>query len=348
MKIAERPFGFADGGECTLYTLTNAGGASFSVTDYGASLVSLLVPDKNGELTDVVLGFDSAEEYESGTNYFGAVIGRYANRISNAGFTLNGEKYTLAVNNSGGHTLHGGIKNYAFKRWNAELKDNGILFSLLSPDGDEGFPGNLTVTAEYTWTDDNILTLTYTGISDADTVCNITNHSYFNLAGHTGESAAKQLLMLNADYYTPADENLIPTGEVLSVANTPFDFRIPKQIEKDIGEDNIQLHNGGGYDMNFVLNKTERGKLESFGTLMSITSGIRMDVATTQPACQIYSDNGDTPRKGKGGAVYGKHAGIAVETQHFPDSIAKTFFPTPILKAGEKYEEVTIFAFGLL
>ena len=344
VKVSE--FGKTEKGiPIELYEITNANGAKVVLTDYGAAIVNLFVPDRNGEMKDVVLGYDTLAEYEASDGNMGAVCGRYANRLRYGEFNLNGETYKLAINNMGVNTLHGGIEGFNRKAWNAVTEDNSVTFSYVSPDMEEGFPGTLVVSVRYDFTDDNELKLTYLAQSDKDTIINLTNHVYFNLDGHDGESAVNMELCVNAPWYTPVNEYLQLTGEVRSVEGTPFDFTSPKLLGTDIEADDPQLKIAGGYDHTFVFEKSERNAFEKCAELRSPHSGIAMEVYTTKPATQIYTANMLTPRKGKGGADYKSRDGVCIETHYFPDAMFNSHFPSPVLKKGETYEHITSFKF---
>lgn len=345
--VEKAAFGkLSDGTEIEAYTLYNTKGASAKVITYGATMTELHVPDKNGKMGDVVLGFDNIEGYTDGKEpFFGATIGRYGNRIAKGKFTLDGKEYQLAINNAP-NSLHGGPKGFDKRVWKAEpLKVNdgaAVRFSYLSKDGEENYPGNLHVSVVYTLTNTNELKLQYSAETDKDTVVNLTNHSYFNLSG-TGEgNILKYVLYLNADKYTPVDSTLIPTGELASVANTPMDFRKPMEIGARIGE----IKGIGGYDHNFVLNGKE-GTLRIAARVTDPSSGREMEVFTTQPGVQFYSAIGlNGSIKGKNGVGYEKYGAICLETQHFPDSPNHPNFPSTELKPGEHFHSETIYKFS--
>ncbi|MDY4488259.1 MAG: aldose epimerase family protein [Candidatus Limivicinus sp.] len=336
-----------DGRQVCLYKLTNSKGASVTLSDYGARIVSLCVPDRNGVLDDVTLGYADIASYEQNNGYFGAVVGRCANRLRNASFQLNGRRYALPANNMGVNTLHGGFNGFDKKVWDAQSSEMSVRFSCFSADGEEGFPGNLQVSVEYRFTDENELQLSYEAKSDQDTLVNLTNHAYFNLDGHKGEKASRQILTIDADFYTPVNQYLQLTGEVLSVAGTVFDFRRPHRIDLFIDDAHPQLRIAGGYDHTFVMRKSERGAFERAAELYSPASGRYMEVYTTQPGMQFYSGNNITCREGKNGAVYEKRQGICLETHSFPDAMANPHFPSPILRAGESFRQVTSYKFGV-
>lgn len=338
-----------DGREVYLYTLVNRNGVSASFTNLGAVWVNMNVPDRDGNVVDVVLGFDSADEYLINPPHFGAPIGRNANRIAGAKFTINGKEYKLEPNN-GPNNLHSGPDLYQSRLWDSEAEENdlgtSVSFSLFSPDGDQGFPGNANITITYTLTPDNSLDISYHMICDADTLANFTNHSYFNLDGHDGKDTLKQRVWIDADTYTRADEGSIPTGEFTPVKGTPMDFTVMKPIEQDINENYEALIFGGGYDHNWVLNHPQ-GEVSLCAASESDKTGIRMEVYTDLPGIQFYTanflKNGMT---GKGGAVYEKRCCYCFETQYYPDSVNKPEFQSPILKAGEEYKTTTIYKFS--
>jgi aldose 1-epimerase len=346
-EIKKQAFGMTRNQEpVELYTLTNANGMEARIMTYGGTVVSLRVQDRNGRLSDVVLGYDSLDGYLKDNAYFGSIIGRYGNRIGKARFTLNGEEYTLSKNN-GENTLHGGSKGFHTVVWKAtevKAKDGvGLSLSYLSKDGEEGFPGNLSVTVIYTLTNKNELKIDYSATTDKDTVVNLTNHSYFNLAGQG--SILGHELMINADRFTPVDSGLIPTGELRSVKGTPMDFTTPTAIGERIDQQYEQLVLGRGYDHNWVL-KRGSGKLALAARVYEPTSGRVMEVYTTEPGLQFYSGNFlDGSITGKGGQVYNKRFGFCLETQHFPDSPNKPAFPSTVLRAGERYHRTAIYRF---
>ena len=329
-----------------LYVLTNAGGMTAKVMTYGAILTELHVPDRAGKRADVVLGFDDLKGYLAGHPYFGATVGRVANRIAKGGFTLHGREYRLAVNN-GPNALHGGRKGFDKVVWKAEpmhKKDAvAVKFTYRSPDGEEGYPGNLTASVTYTLTDQNELRLDYTATTDKATPVNLSNHSYFNLAGaRSGETILGHELMLAADRYTPVDDTLIPTGEIKPVRGTPLDFTRPTAIGARIG----QLKQTGGYDHNFVLNSGGKA-LALAARVREPKSGRVMEMSTTEPGVQFYTGNFlDGKTKGKGGVAYPKHYGFCLEAQHFPDSVHHANFPSVILEPGKSYTQTTVYKFS--
>ncbi|MDP8979099.1 MAG: galactose mutarotase [Acidobacteriota bacterium] len=339
-------FGKTAGGVAVrIYTLTNRHGVEARITNYGGTIVSLKVPDRKGAVADVVLGFDSLAGYiENPSPYFGALVGRYANRIGHAAFKLNGVEYKLAANN-GENTLHGGIHGFNSAVWTPrELADGGLELSYLSKDGEENFPGNLRVTVTYHLTDANELRIDYAATTNKATVLNLTNHSYFNLKGAGEGDILGHLLTLHGDRYTPVDAGLIPLGELRSVAGTPLDFRKATAIGARIEQDDPQLKLGRGYDHNWVLNAG--GKLSLAARVEEPASGRVLEVLTTEPGVQFYTGNFlDGSIHGKGGKVYGRRSGFCLETQHFPDSPNKPAFPTTVLKPGEQFRSTTVFRF---
>jgi aldose 1-epimerase len=352
-SAAPTTFGVTQQGDTAhLYTLRNANGMEAKVTDFGAIVVSLTAPDRSGKLEDVVLGFDSLSGYETNNPYFGAVIGRYGNRIANGQFTLDGKTYTLAKNN-GPNSLHGGNVGFNKVLWHAEpfrdQRGQGIVFTRTSPAGEEGYPGNLSVKVTYLLRDDDALEFDYEATTDAPTPVNLTQHSYFNLSGDPNGDILGHLVTINADAFTPVDSTLIPTGEIKSVAGTPFDFRSPHAIGERIDQDDPQLRLGPGYDHNFVLNRTDTtyARLEPAATVYEPKSGRVMEVSTTEPGLQFYSGNFlDGTITGKGGVAYQRRSGFAMETQHFPDSPNQPSFPSTILRPGETYRSQTVYKFS--
>jgi aldose 1-epimerase len=345
--ITEQAWGFLPTGETiSLYTLRNAKGMEANISNFGGRIVNLKVPDRAGKFEDVVLGYDSLEPYTKPNPFFGTLVGRYANRIANGEFTLNGKKYTLAKNN-GPNSLHGGLQGFDKKAWAATVVGPTLQLTYFSKDGEEGYPGNLTTTVTYALTDDNALSIDYQATTDADTVLNLTNHSYFNLAGHGNGHILDHQLTINADRFTPVNATLIPTGELRSVDGTPFDFRKPTPIGTHIDATDQQMQFGQGYDHNFVLNNP--GSSPSLAARVTEPQAGRvMEVLTTQPGVQFYTANhiqGDV--KGKAGAVYHARGAYCFETQHFPDSPNQPSFPTTVLKPGEKYHQTTIFRFSI-
>ena len=335
-EISGRPTG--------LYWLTN-GSLSAAITNYGASLVALFVPDKDGALRDVVLGFDNIDQYIEDGDYHGAIVGRYANRIARGRFFLDGKDYTLAINNPPNH-LHGGIVGFNAVVWEIEqATDRELVLRHESPDGDEGYPGRLSLRVRYAIGDSNRLTVTFEAATDAPTVLNVCNHSYFNLNGQGSGSAMDHTLFLNAGHYTPVDEFLIPTGDLAFVTNTPFDFSKPTRIGERIDQDNPQLYHGAGYDHNFVLiDSGEELKLAAVAT--GDRSGIEMAVYTTEPGIQLYTGNYlKASKRLKYGLSDERRSAFCLETQHFPDSPNQPGFPSVELRPGQSFYSRTEFAF---
>ena len=349
--MKKEPFGITnDGVSVYIYTLTNSKGMEARITNYGGILVSLVVPDKSGKLDDIVLGYDSLSGYIKNSPYFGALIGRYGNRIAKGKFTLEGKEYSLAVNN-GANTLHGGLKGFDKVVWDAKERKGksglSLVLTYLSKDGEEGYPGNLRVKVVYTLTDNNELKIDYTATTDKATVVNLTHHSYFNLAGAGMGDILSHELTINASKFTPIDEGLIPTGELKDVAGTPFDFTKPAQIGSRINADDQQLKFGKGYDHNFVLERKGKG-MTLAARAEEKTTGRVMEVFTTEPGVQFYSGNFlDGTNIGKKGAAYKFRYGFCLETQHFPDSPNEPKFPSTVLKPGKKYSTSTVYKFSV-
>jgi len=343
--VGKNSFGkLPDGTEIEQYTLRNAKGAIAKVVTYGATLTELWVPDKSGKNADVVLGFDKLDGYAGEHPYFGATIGRYANRIAKGKFTLDGKEYSLFLNN-GPNSLHGGKVGFSRKVWKAEpvkvAHGAAVRFTYVSADGEEGYPGTLTVHVTYELTDDNAVKISYHASTDKPTVANLTNHSYFNLSGAGSGDILKNVLRLEADRYTPVDDTLIPTGELKSVEGTPFDFRKPMAI----GARNGQIPGIAGYDHNFVLNGAP-GKLRKIGEVSDPLSGREMEVWTTEPGVQLYVSIGlDGSIKGIGGA-YQKFGALCLETQHFPDSPNHPNFPSTVVRPGKDFQSETVYRFS--
>jgi aldose 1-epimerase len=336
-KVCKTAWGVVDGKDVFLYTLTNKNGHEVAVSNYGATITSWVTPDKFGRQGNIVLGFDSIGGYLALPPYFGATIGRYSNRIANGRFTIGTETFTVATNNGDNH-LHGGHKGFDKVIWDASpsIKDTAcVAMSYLSKDGEEGYPGNLQVTVSFTLTDDNELLIEYGAETDKATVVNLTNHSYFNLTGDIFNTILDHTLQVNADNYTPVDTGQIPTGEIMPVANGPFDFLQPHTI----GE---RLHaTGGGYDHNFVLTRKSSG-LELVATLSDSISGRTLEVYTSEPGMQLYTGNFlDGSCKTSDGKAINRHTALCLETQHFPDSPNQPGFPSTLLLPGEKFETAT-------
>ncbi len=348
--ISKQPYGTtADGLSVDEYTLTNAQSAAVTVITFGGIITALRVPDRAGALANVVLGFSQLSDYEAQKNYFGAIIGRYGNRIAQGGFTLDGRAYTVPMND-GTNSLHGGLKGFDKRVWTAtEIQgagEVGLRLSYLSPDGEEGYPGNLSVTVTYTLTDDNALRIDYHATTDAPTPVNLTNHSYFNLAGNGSGDIYDHVLTINADNCTPVDATLIPTGGIAPVAGTPLDFRAPKRIGDEVRSGDVQMVLARGYDHNFVLN--QRAASVPVARLTEPTSGRVLEVLTTEPAMQFYSGNFlDGTLVGSFGGTYRQGDGLCLETQHYPDSPNHDNFPSTILRPGEAYQTTTTYRFSV-
>jgi len=347
--IKREPFGkMPDGQAVERFTLTNTSGVVLQAISYGGIITSLRVPDRTGRFDDIVLGFDNLDGYLKDHPFFGAIIGRFGNRIAKGAFTLDGKTYTLATNNGPNH-LHGGIKGFDKVLWTTEpvAGSNAIAFTRTSPDGEEGYPGNLRVRVTYTLTDANEVIVEYLATTDKATPVNLTQHSYFNLAGQASGDILGHQLMLNADRYTPVDDTLIPTGELAPVTGTPFDFRKLTAIGARINQENAQIKNGKGYDHNWVLNRKGEGR-QLAARVVEPKTGRTMEITTTEPGIQFYSGNFlDGTLTGKAGAVYAHRTGFCLETQHYPDSPNQLKFPATILKPGTDYKTSTVFTFGV-
>lgn len=336
-----------DGRQTALYTLRNKAGAEACITNFGGRLVSLMVPDRGGKLRDVVLGFDNIDDYRNIPSDFGATIGRYANRIGQGRFELDGKTIQLPQNNYG-HCLHGGPDGWQYKVYDVEkTTPNSITLAVQSPDGDMNFPGNVTARVTYTLTDDNALDIAYEAQTDAPTIINMTNHSYFCLSGDPAKGSMQDVLSINADSYTPVDSTFMTTGEIAPVEGTPMDFRTPTVVGERIDDYAFeQLKNGHGYDHNWVLN-TQGDISVCAARLASPASGIVLELFTDEPGVQLYAGNFlDGTVNGKGGIVYPRRASICLETQHYPDSPNKPEWPSVVLRPGEKYTSRCIFRFS--
>jgi aldose 1-epimerase len=349
-RVTAAPFGkTADGKAVTIYTLTNANGLELRAMTYGAIITSLKTPDRAGAMQDIVLGFGSLDGYLKGSPYFGAVVGRYGNRIANGQFTLDGRTYRLAKNNGPNH-LHGGVKGFDKALWDAapSTTDAAVTFSRTSADGEEGYPGNVKAQVTYTLTDRNALVVDYHATTDRATPINLTQHTYFNLAGEGSGDILEHQLTIDADRFTPVDATLIPTGQLAPVEGTPFDFRKPTAIGARIAASHEQLTNGKGYDHNWVLNTAGQG-IHPAARVVEPKSGRTLDVATTEPGLQFYTGNFlDGTITGKAGRVYKLRGGLCLETQHFPDSPNQPAFPSTILRPGQVYSSKTVFTFGVM
>jgi aldose 1-epimerase len=344
--IKEEAFKATHNGKATaLYTLKNKNGLVAQITNYGAIIVSLFVPDKKGEFADIVQGYDTIAEYINGNGpYMGAICGRCANRISKGKLVLEGKEYKLAINNGPNH-LHGGLVGFSKVVWDVVGSSSSkVELVYLAKDGEENYPGNVKVKVTYTLTDDNELRLDYEGTTDKTTILNLASHSYFNMAGEGSGDALSQELMIPGDFFTPVSDTSEPTGEIRSVKGTPMDFTVAKSIGKDIDADDEQIRNGFGYDHNWVL-RHRIGELGLAAVASDPKSGRVMEVYTTQPGVQLYSANWIDGEKGKGGKKYGKRWAFCLETQHFADAINKPYFPSTILKPGETYKHTCVHKF---
>lgn len=342
--------GTIDGKTVNLYVLKNKNGIEVAFSNYGQRLVSLMVPDKNGKMDDIVLGYTTLKDYLTNSGYFGSVIGRYGNRIAKGKFEIDGVTYELAQNNNGNH-LHGGVKGFESVVWDVDsVSQSFIRFKRTSPDMEEGYPGNLNVTVEYTLNEDNELRIEYFATTDKKTHVNLTHHSYFNLKGEGNGSINNHILQINAQNITPVDKGLIPTGELMPVATTPFDFNTPKSIQSGLDQEHEQLNLGNGFDHNFVLDRTKKNSegLVVAAKVYEPDSGRIMEVFTSEPGVQFYGGNfmlGKTI--GKNGGSYDYRGAICLETQHFPDSPNKKNFPSTLLEPGEEYSSICVYKFSV-
>jgi aldose 1-epimerase len=344
MKIT--PFGTAPGGEPVFRIQLDNGVISCEIITFGATIRSLTVPDRNGNPIDVVLGYDTLKEYVRNGGYLGATVGRYANRIAKGRFEIDGKEYRLAINN-GPNALHGGPTGFANQLWEGRVEENRVVFSLDSADGHEGYPGALYVEAVYDWDDEDRLELTLLAQTDSATILNLTNHAYFNLAGEGSGSVLDHTLKLNASYYLPTDQSLVPTGELAPVEGTPMDFRTAKVIGRDIKEEFEALIFGKGYDNCWPIDGWEKGKVQEAAVLHSEVSGRTLRVLTDQPAAQVYTGNWlDGCPTGRCGRSYNDYDGVAIECQGYPDAPNKENFPVQLLRKGERYERHIIFEFS--
>jgi len=347
-EIQKEDWGADSSGQAvSLYTLTNAAGTEAKVTDFGGRIVSLKTADRSGNFADIVLGFDNLDGYLRKNPFFGALVGRYANRIANGKFELNGHTYELARNN-GPNALHGGLRGFDKVIWDSQIIDTGnglaLELSYVSINGEEGYPGTLKAFVTYSLNERNELVIDYQATTDKETVLNLTNHSYFDLTGQFAGNILDHIVTIHADRFTPVDSNLIPTGELRDVSGTPFDLRTPQRIGARIDEDYEQLKLGWGYDHNFVLNGQG---LRVIASVVEPTTGRKLEVLTTQPGVQFYTGNHlDGSVTGKGGVTYQYRFGFCLETQHFPDSPNKPSFPSTVLKPGDQFHEITIFRFS--
>jgi len=342
-----RIFGRTAAGEDVTAITLNKGFLSCEILTYGAVLRTLVVPDREGKPVDVVLGYDSVKDYETQDGYIGACVGRFANRIAGSRFGLNGREYLLEANDGRNH-LHSGSSGFSYRVWNVEeVSESTVRLSVVSEDGDGGYPGRMNVSLTYELSDDG-LSMRYEAEADADTICSLTNHSYFNMAGHGAGDIYRQEIMLHAEKYTPSDEESIPTGEILAVKDTPMDLRNFTEVGANINSDFIQIQQGHGYDHNFVIDG-KMGQLRPAAALRCKTSGIEMRLETTLPGLQFYSGNflGEG-RVGKSGSIYRKGSGLCLETQFYPDAPNKPEFPSAVLKVGDKYEHITKLSFAII
>jgi aldose 1-epimerase len=338
-----------NGKETDLYILRNKEGNEVAITNYGGAIVAIMVPDKNGNLANVIQGHDNIQDVvNSPEPYLSTLVGRYGNRIAKGKFQLHGKEYSLPINN-GPNSLHGGKKGFNAKVWDAlQMNDTTLVLNYISAYGEEGFSGELKTTVIYTFTDDNELVIEYMAKTNKKTVINLTSHGFFSLAGIANPTPSIENLEceINADFYIPIDEVSIPTGEIRFVKGTPFDFRTPKTIGQDIDADHEQIKNGAGYDHCFVLNKREEGELSFAARIMEPVTGRTMEVYTTEPGVQLYTDNWADGYKGQHGATFPRRSGICFEAQHFPDSPNHPYFPSVVLNPGEQYKQKTIYKFG--
>ena len=339
-----------DGKQVDLFFLRNENGCEVAVTNYGGSLVAIMVPDREGKMANVIQGHDCIDDcIASPEPFLSTLVGRYGNPICRGKFHLNGKEYNLAINNGPNH-LHGGPTGFHARVWDAEqVNEHVLVLRYVSAYYEEGFPGELHMTVRYTWTDENELVIDYRGTTNKKTIVNMTSHGFFSLQGiaNPTPSALDQVVEINADFYIPIDENSIPTGEILRVKGTPFDFTVPKPVGRDIDADDEQINHGTGYDHCYVLNKKEVGELTFAARVLDPTSGRTMEVYTTEPGVQFYSDNWADGYKGQHGATFGKHSGLCFEAQHFPDSPNKAHFPSVVLRPGEVYTQKTVYKFGV-
>lgn len=343
MKISRTDFGTTNIGEnISIYHLENNSGAYVEIINFGCRLVKIVVPDRSGDMTDICLGFDSIDGYEQDNASLGAIVGRVANRIKDGHFFLNGKEYQLAVNNGTNH-LHGGLIGYGSKPWDAKIKDDRLILTMHSVDGEEGYPGNLTLSVTYGWSDDNELSILYEASADADTLFNATSHGYFNLNGAGSTDVLSHELFIDADVITELDDSQAPTGRLIPVDGTPFDFRTMHTIGKLMHSEHEQFQKFGTYDHNFVINGMG---LREAAVLQSKESGIRMTCFTDQPGLQLYVANQEMALPGKNGMRYGSHTSVCLETQHFPDAINHENFPSIVLTPDEPFRSKTLYHFS--
>lgn len=339
-----------DGKETDLYILRNSEGNEVAISNYGGVLAAIMVPDKEGKRANVIQGHDNIKDIVvSPEPYLSTLVGRYGNRICKGRFQLHGKEYQLPINN-GPNCLHGGLKGFNAKVWEAlQMNEHTLVLKYVSPYGEEGFSGEMKVTVIYTFTDENELVIEYMATTNKKTIINLTSHGFFSLAGIANPTPTIENLEceINADFYIPIDNTSIPTGEILRVEGTPFDFRTPKTIGQDIDADNEQIKNGAGYDHCFVLNKKEEGELSFAAKIKEPISGRTMEVYTTEPGVQVYTDNWADGYKGQNGATFPRRSAICFEAQHFPDSPNRPYFPSVVLNPGEQYTQKTIYKFGV-
>ena len=338
------------GKETDLYILRNSEGNEVAISNYGGALVAIMVPDRNGNRANVIQGHDNINDIvNSPEPYLSTLIGRYGNRICKGRFQLHGKEYQLPINN-GPNSLHGGLKGFNAKVWDAlQMNDHTLVLKYVSPYGEEGFSGEMRTTVVYSFTDDNELVIEYMATTNKKTIINLTSHGFFSLAGIANPTPTIENLEceINADFYIPIDNTSIPTGEILRVEGTPFDFRKPKTVGQDIDADHEQIKNGAGYDHCFVLNKKEEGELSFAARIKEPVSGRTMEVYTTEPGVQVYSDNWADGYKGQNGATFPRRSAICFEAQHFPDSPNHPYFPSVVLNPGEQYTQKTVYKFGV-
>lgn len=338
------------GKETDLYILRNSEGNEVAISNYGGALVAIMVPDRNGNRANVIQGHDNINDIvNSPEPYLSTLIGRYGNRICKGRFQLHGKEYQLPINN-GPNSLHGGLKGFNAKVWDAlQMNDHTLVLKYVSPYGEEGFSGEMRTTVVYSFTDDNELVIEYMATTNKKTIINLTSHGFFSLAGIANPTPTIENLEceINADFYIPIDNTSIPTGEILRVEGTPFDFRKPKTIGQDIDADNEQIKNGAGYDHCFVLNKKEEGELSFAARIKEPVSGRIMEVYTTEPGVQVYTDNWADGYKGQNGATFPRRSAICFEAQHFPDSPNRPYFPSVVLNPGEQYTQKTVYRFAV-
>lgn len=338
------------GKETDLYILRNSEGNEVAISNYGGALVAIMVPDRNGNRANVIQGHDNINDIvNSPEPYLSTLIGRYGNRICKGRFQLHGKEYQLPINN-GPNSLHGGLKGFNAKVWDAlQMNDHTLVLKYVSPYGEEGFSGEMRTTVVYSFTDDNELVIEYMATTNKKTIINLTSHGFFSLAGIANPTPTIENLEceINADFYIPIDNTSIPTGEILRVEGTPFDFRKPKTVGQDIDADNEQIKNGAGYDHCFVLNKKEEGELSFAARIKEPVSGRIMEVYTTEPGVQVYTDNWADGYKGQNGAIFPRRSAICFEAQHFPDSPNRPYFPSVVLNPGEQYTQKTVYRFAV-